>query len=147
MRPADEHYMCPVRALAQWLMVSNIRAGYVFPPISSGGQIGSSESHIGSEKFLELFRNNLLDIFIDPYPYGTHSFRRGGCQWLASGCRWPLRRICEWGGWSSNLTHLTIVKYLISWNDDPAEPREDFMNPHRNSVFRCHACGRSCHCS
>ncbi|KAJ7824378.1 hypothetical protein B0H14DRAFT_2823873, partial [Mycena olivaceomarginata] len=23
-----------------------------------------------------------LDIRIDPYPYGTHSFRRGGCQWL-----------------------------------------------------------------
>ena len=66
-----------------------------------------------SEYFLELFRNNLLDVGIDPVPYGTHSFRRGGVQWMSVGLRWPLRRICEWGGWSSEFSHMTIVKYLI----------------------------------
>jgi hypothetical protein len=50
------------------------------------------------ESFLECFRNNLLGIGIDPRPYGTHSFRRGGCQYLAVVLRWPLRQICTWGG-------------------------------------------------
>ena len=34
------------------------------------------------EKCLEMFRLNPLDIEIDPSLYGTHSFRRGGCQVL-----------------------------------------------------------------
>ena len=76
-----------------------------------------------------MFRNNLLDIGIDPIAYGTHSFRRGGCQYLAAERRWTLRRICEWGGWSTEFSNLTIVRYLISWNDDPTERREDFFNP------------------
>ncbi|KAF8175744.1 hypothetical protein K438DRAFT_1802895 [Mycena galopus ATCC 62051] len=66
-----------------------------------------------SEKFLEMFRTNLLDIGIDPYPYGTHSFRWGRCQYFASHWCWSLCRICEWGGWSMGFSNLTIVKYLI----------------------------------
>ncbi|KJA24981.1 hypothetical protein HYPSUDRAFT_135454, partial [Hypholoma sublateritium FD-334 SS-4] len=54
-----------------------------------------------SEQLLEMFRNNLLDIDMDPIPYGTRSFRRGGCQHLSSERRWTLRHICEWGGWST----------------------------------------------
>ncbi len=53
-----------------------------------------------------MFRNNLLDVKIDPIPYGTHSFRHGGCQWMSVQLRWPLRRICEWGGLEHRiLTH------------------------------------------
>jgi hypothetical protein len=100
-----------------------------------------------TEQFLEMFHNNLLDVGIDPHPYGTHSFRHGGCQYLASERRWPLRRICEWGGWSTEFTHLTIVKYLISSNDDPMERREDFFNPERVPVAKCFSCGRSCPCA
>lgn len=99
-----------------------------------------------TQQFLELFRNNLLDVEIDPHPYGTHSFRRGGCQFLHVHLRWSLRRICEWGGWSTEFTHLTIVKYLISCADDPAEPREDFFKPDRMPVLKCYSCGRSCQC-
>ena len=100
-----------------------------------------------SEQFLEMFRNNLLDIAIDPSPYGTHSFRRGGCQYLASYRCWSLRAICEWGGWSTEFSNLTIVKYLISWNDDPTQQREDFFNPNRPPAVKCFVCGRSCHCA
>jgi hypothetical protein len=94
-----------------------------------------------------MFRNNLLDVGIDPIPYGTHSFRRGGCQWMSVQLRWPLRRICEWGGWSTEFSHMTIVKYLISWNDDATETRDNFFNFHRPPTIKCFACGRSCHCS
>ena len=69
-----------------------------------------------SEYFLEMFWNNLLDIEIDPTPYGTHSFRCGGCLWMSVDLCWNLCTICEWGGWSMELTNLTIVKYLISSN-------------------------------
>jgi hypothetical protein len=99
-----------------------------------------------SAAFLELFRNNLIDIGKDPWPYGTHSFRRGGCQWLASGMRWDIRRICDWGGWSLDLQSPTILKYIMSWNDEPLERREDYLNPNRMPAVKCYSCGRCCHC-
>lgn len=99
-----------------------------------------------SEQFLDLFRNNLLDVRVNSLPYGTHSFRRGGCQYLASGRRWSLRRICEWGGWSVEFSNLTIVRYLISWNDNPTEGRESYFHPARQVVLACSQCGRSCPC-
>ncbi|KAH9021450.1 hypothetical protein EDB85DRAFT_2188783 [Lactarius pseudohatsudake] len=86
-----------------------------------------------AEFFLEMFRNNLIDIGVDPAAYGTHLFRRGGCQWLASDLRWPLWWICEWGGWSTEFTH------LISWNNDPLQSREDFFNLNRAPAVKCFA--------
>lgn len=100
-----------------------------------------------SQQFLEFFRQNLIDVKIDPAPYGTHSFRRGGCQYLSSERRWLLRRICEWGGWSSEFSNLTIVKYLLSWNDNPTERREDFFNPNIQPTTKCYHCGCSCPCA
>ncbi|KAG1830945.1 hypothetical protein DFJ58DRAFT_719603 [Suillus subalutaceus] len=65
--PPHEAHICPVRALTAWLGESRIESGYANTPMAS-------------EQFLELFCNNLLDIGIDPAPYGTHS-------------RWALRKI------------------------------------------------------
>ncbi|KAG2086167.1 uncharacterized protein F5147DRAFT_644670 [Suillus discolor] len=135
--PPHEAHICPVRALAAWLSESRIKSGY---PETLLMNLQTSE------QFLELFRNNLLDIGIDPAPYGTHSFRRGGCQYLHVERRWALRKICEWGGWSAEFSNLTIVKYLISSNDDPVEPREHFFNPDRPPTVKCPHCGRCCPC-
>ncbi|KAJ6511064.1 DNA breaking-rejoining enzyme [Mycena sanguinolenta] len=144
--PEDQAHLCPVRALTAWLACSRIENGYLFPTITVRDQIGDSSRPMKSEKFLEMFRNNLLDIGLDPYPYGTHSFRRGGCQYFASHRRWSLRRICEWGGWSMEFSNLTIVKYLIGWNDNPTELRENFLNPNQQIREMCFACGRTCPC-
>ncbi|KAG1796721.1 uncharacterized protein HD556DRAFT_1234145, partial [Suillus plorans] len=101
-----------------------------------------------SDAFLECFRNNLLDIGVDPHPYGTHSFRQGGCQFLYKVCRWDFGDICDWGGWAKNFNNPgTIFKYLLSWNDNPHEKREHYMNPNRPQKDPCHACGRTCHCA
>jgi hypothetical protein len=101
-----------------------------------------------SESFLECFRKNLCDIGIDPRPYGTHSFRRGGCQYLAMVLRWPFRNICTWGGWAENFDNPgTIFKYLLSWTDTPLLDREDYFNPNRASSDLCTACGRTCWCA
>ncbi|KIJ04676.1 hypothetical protein PAXINDRAFT_94457 [Paxillus involutus ATCC 200175] len=145
--PPSEAHLCAVRALADWLKVSQIKTGYLFRKIASGDRVAEANTPMTSEQFLELFRNNLLDIQVDPVSYGTHSFRRGGCQYLHIERRWPLRRICEWGGWSQDFTSMTIVKYLISLNDDPTEPREQFFNPDRKPTVKCPQCGRSCPCA
>ncbi|KIJ08192.1 hypothetical protein PAXINDRAFT_89235, partial [Paxillus involutus ATCC 200175] len=146
--PQPEAHLCPTRAIADWIRMSGITSGYLFRKIASGDRFRDQHSYRqSSELFLELFRNNLLDVNVDPAPYGTHSFRRGGCQYLHIERRWLLRRICEWGGWSQEFTNLTIVKYLISLNDDPTEPREDFFNLDRRPTLKCHQCGRSCPCA
>ncbi|KII83178.1 hypothetical protein PLICRDRAFT_119728, partial [Plicaturopsis crispa FD-325 SS-3] len=146
--PDWEAHLCPVRGVSQWLLTSQLKRGYLFPAMRSGDRIAEDNSvPMTTEQFLELFRNNLIDIKVDPHPYGTHSFRRGGCQWLAVYKRWTLRKICEWAGWSMNFTHLTIVKYLISSNDEAGERREEFFKPNRKPATRCYSCGRTCHCS
>ncbi|KAK7053588.1 DNA breaking-rejoining enzyme [Favolaschia claudopus] len=144
--PPEQAHLCPVRALTAWLACARITQGYLFPTITIRDQVGDSTRPMKSEKFLEMFRNNLLDIGMDPYPYGTHSFRRGGCQYFASHRRWSLRRICDWGGWSMEFSSLTIVKYLIGWNDDPTELRENFLNPNQKPTEKCAVCGRTCAC-
>jgi len=100
-----------------------------------------------SEQFLETFRDNLIDIGVNPFPSGTHSFRRGGCQYLSLDRHWSLCQICEWGGWSTEFSSMMIVKYLISWNDDPTEARDNFFNPDRTPTVKCSYCGRSCACA
>ncbi|KAF8332916.1 hypothetical protein F5887DRAFT_1173636 [Amanita rubescens] len=131
--PENESHICPIRALAQWISCSGINSGYIFHP-------GKSLEFSDCE-------NMLIDIGKDPSVYGTHSLRRGGCQWLSREKRWRIPRICDWGGWSSDPTgHLTIFRYLLSWNDDPHEAREDFFNPSKVPTTHCPHCGRACSC-
>ncbi|KDR83109.1 hypothetical protein GALMADRAFT_57463, partial [Galerina marginata CBS 339.88] len=145
--PEEEAHLCPLRAIARWMKISGITSGYMFRRMASGDRPREDDTPLTTEKFLEMFRNNLLDVKIDTPAYGTHSFRRGGCQYLASERRWPLRRICEWGGWSSEFSNLTIVRYLISWNDNPTEQRDEYFNPNRTPTKKCYQCGRSCPCA
>ncbi|KAF8871192.1 hypothetical protein CPB84DRAFT_1818238 [Gymnopilus junonius] len=137
--PWDEAHLCPVHALGEWMKASKITSGYIFQKIASGDRPDADDKPMTSEQFLELFHNNLLDVGVDPIPYGTHSFRRGGCQYLSS--------LCNWGGWSTEFSNLTIVRYLISWNDDPTDKREDYFNPAQQPAVKCFQCRRSCHCA
>ncbi|KAL0056794.1 hypothetical protein AAF712_016594, partial [Marasmius tenuissimus] len=90
--PYDMRHLCPVRAYADWIDTSQLTDGYLFRKIGKGDRLDTANKPMTSAQFLEGFRNNLLDIKIDPEPYGTHSFRRGGCQWLSVDLRWPLRK-------------------------------------------------------
>ncbi|KAK0482322.1 hypothetical protein IW261DRAFT_1550293 [Armillaria novae-zelandiae] len=71
----------------------------------------------------------------------------GNIEILSVDLRWPIHQICEWGGWSKECTHLTIVKYLISSNDNPTMQREDFFRLNRQSTVHCFTCGRTCPCA
>ena len=44
-------------------------------------------------------------------------------------------------------SNLTIVKYLINWNDTPTEKREDFFCPKCQVTYKCFICGRTCNCA
>ncbi|KAJ6631789.1 hypothetical protein B0H10DRAFT_1694602, partial [Mycena sp. CBHHK59/15] len=79
-----------------------------------------------TDSLMKYFRNNLLDIDIDPQPYGTHSFCRGRCQYLAMVLCWPFCKICSWG-WAENFNNpSTLFKYLLSWTDTPLLEHEDY---------------------
>ncbi|KAJ7668225.1 hypothetical protein B0H14DRAFT_2424765, partial [Mycena olivaceomarginata] len=146
--PESEAHLCPVRAYAAWIKASEITHGYLFRKIAPGDRIVKDQNEpMTSTDFLEMFRNHLIDIGVDPYPYGTHSFRRGGCQYLHIYRRWTIHNVCQWGGWSVEFSSLTIVKYLISWNDSPVVRRRDFFNPNRPLQVRCSYCGRTCNCA
>ncbi|KXN84316.1 hypothetical protein AN958_12780 [Leucoagaricus sp. SymC.cos] len=143
--PDHMAHLCPVRAYASYLHATQITSGYVFRKIMAGDRI--SETPMTSETFLEMFRINLLDVGIDHISYGTHSFCRGGCQWMSVDLRWPLRQVCEWGGWSAEFSSLTIVKYLISWNDNPMNARKDFFDFNHPPTLMCPSCRQNCNCA
>ncbi|OSD07360.1 DNA breaking-rejoining enzyme [Trametes coccinea BRFM310] len=149
----ERPWMDAVAALARWWQLCSEmgveRYGYVFRSRYLYDEVSVRADHaMSTNSFLEYFRNNMLDIGIDPRPYGTHSFRRGGCQYLAKELRWPIRTICEWGGWAENFDNPgTIFRYLLSWVDTPAAERKDLFNPNRPGQDPCTACGRTCHCS
>ncbi|KAJ3885536.1 DNA breaking-rejoining enzyme [Lentinula edodes] len=145
--PEEYSHLCVVRAFARWIIVSDITNGYLFWKICANDQIAEENEPMTSEQFLEMFRNNLIDIGVDHVPYSTHLFQRGGCQWVSAERWWPLYQICEWGGWSQKFTHLTIVKYLISLNDNPTIDCKDFFNLNRPPAFVCPICNCSWHCA
>ncbi|KAE9389538.1 hypothetical protein BT96DRAFT_960015 [Gymnopus androsaceus JB14] len=121
-------HLCPVRAYAEWVMQTQIKKGFIFR------KMFFSDMQQSSEQCLTGFRNHLLDIGIDPSPYGMHSFQHGGCQWLSMDLCWPIRKICEWGGWSTDFLYMTI-------------PRKSFFDMNRTPILACRLCGRICHCS
>ena len=105
-----------------------------------------------SSSFTYCFNNNILDLEkglgYNPQPYGTHSFRRGGCQYLSVSLRWHLRDVCLWGGWSDNFDSPgTIFKYLLSFVDRQVLQRHEFFDPNRTPANRCDTCGRNCCCA
>ncbi|KAG1847318.1 hypothetical protein DFJ58DRAFT_717213 [Suillus subalutaceus] len=146
-------WMCLVRMFAVWWVLARERCenldGFVFRKKIGTDSISVNPTDgMTSDSFLECFRNNLLDIRVDPRPYGTHLFQWGGCQFLYKVCRWDFRDICDWGGWAENFDNPgTIFKYLLSWNNNPREQQEHYMNPNWPRKDPCHACGRTCHCA
>lgn len=68
----------------------------------------------------------------NPHIFGTHSFRRGGCQYYhcfmnPKNERWDLKKLCDWGGWSLGFDNLIIVRYLTNYLDKEACPREQYL--------------------
>ncbi|KAJ7270890.1 hypothetical protein C8J57DRAFT_1065078, partial [Mycena rebaudengoi] len=146
MLGAEDAWFCPVRALANWINVCGpVKTGPLFRPFAAGDR--PIPVQLQSETFLEWFRNLLVDVDICPFTYGTHSFRRGGCQFLHVYLRWSFRKIADWGGWSTEYSWHTIITYLINWSDPEVTERAHFLHPTKGLSLHCGACGRTCRCN
>ncbi|TFK83442.1 hypothetical protein K466DRAFT_498475, partial [Polyporus arcularius HHB13444] len=146
----ERPHLDPVAAWARWWLIWERmglkHSGYVFRSRRGFDQFSSDP--MDAMSFRACFQNNLADIGIDGRPFGMHSFRRGGCQYLATELRWPIRTICEWGGWAEDFDNPgTIFRYLLSWVDAPKVARKDYFNPNRKAGDPCTACGRTCPCA
>jgi hypothetical protein len=49
--------------------------------------------------------------------YGTHSFRRGGCQHRIKNKGWSVDMVAAWGGWTQ-VEAVTMFRYFYSPNDN-----------------------------
>ncbi|ESK81486.1 DNA breaking-rejoining enzyme [Moniliophthora roreri MCA 2997] len=78
----NQQYLCAYWAYAEWVKCCQETDGFVFWRVSKADHISKTNKPLTSQKFLEAFCQNLLDINVDPALYGMHSFRRGGTQWL-----------------------------------------------------------------
>ncbi|KAF9065253.1 hypothetical protein BDP27DRAFT_1229093, partial [Rhodocollybia butyracea] len=140
--------ICLCRALRDWLKISGIRKGYLFPKIYGFNKLGDSETRMDQSEYLTLFRNMLVDIGEDPKLYGVHALRRGGCQWMFRDCRMSLPEVLSWGSWSPNLTHAIILRYLVSDTDILQRPRSSFFDPWAQlNGDECRSCHRRCFCA
>ncbi|OJD10123.1 hypothetical protein AJ78_08734 [Emergomyces pasteurianus Ep9510] len=116
--------------LVEWLNQSGIRSGYLFRGFDASDQPSlEKNSKLTPGVFLQNFRHNLSDIKENWMLYGGHSFRRGGVQHMIIEKRWSIIKCCSWGGWSTDLNNLTIVRYILGDKDDPIYARQDFLNP------------------
>ncbi|KAF9016828.1 hypothetical protein BDP27DRAFT_1280690, partial [Rhodocollybia butyracea] len=68
--PDQYAHLCVVRAYLRWILVSGITEGYVFRKMCANDRIAEENEPMTSEQFLEMFRNNLVDVGVDPLPYG-----------------------------------------------------------------------------
>ncbi|KAH9928484.1 uncharacterized protein BXZ73DRAFT_48397 [Epithele typhae] len=152
-RNVEKPWMCPVTAYARWHSIfydlNYETRGFIFRSrVGTYNEFSDQPTHgLSPQSFLSAFRQNMEEIDINPMPYGTHSFRRGGCQYLALVRRWNIRDVCVWGGWSDYKNNpSTLFRYLSSRMDNTVQ-RHDFFNPNRMGTDPCPRCRRTCHCA
>ncbi len=89
--------LCPVDAYLDWLEVSGLTSGPVYPGIDRWGNV--SEQPMMSQAVLPLLRRILKDAGTEEAnSYSSHSLRRGFAGW-ASTNGWDLKELMEHVGW------------------------------------------------
>jgi len=121
--------LCVVRCLRNWLALTGIETGYIFPKIYGHDQLQDSAEPIPKAEFLKNFRRALHEIGEPPELYTIHAFRRGGTQFLYQDRGFSLIEILLWGKWSIKLSSATILRYLIADTDIIRVPRDQLMLP------------------
>jgi hypothetical protein len=75
-------HLDPVHTILRWISYSKITERPLFRHFNKYDQvkvINKKPKLMTQEVFLEYFQHNLLKVWINPVPYGTYFFRRGGC--------------------------------------------------------------------
>jgi len=89
--------LCPVEAYLDWIELSGLKTGPVFPGIDRWGRV--STSHMLSKAVLPLLRRILHEAGAEEAAsYSSHSLRRGFANWASSN-GWDLKELMEHVGW------------------------------------------------
>ncbi|KAJ8496916.1 hypothetical protein ONZ45_g12254 [Pleurotus djamor] len=112
--------ICPMRALIRLARLYNKsvpRTGPLFLKVSKQGTFTA-----GDGMTPKILSNSLsTDLQALGYTtwalYGTHSFRRGGCQHRVKNKSWSIDMVAAWGGWSQ-AEAITMFRYFYSPNDN-----------------------------
>jgi integrase len=133
-------HLCPWKAIIRYMEVLPMRR------LSLGSML-IRKVNVEEDKFeMDLpdhtYLNSIIvkafeKIGVDTSCIGTHSFRRGGCQFFNLHCNWPLKMIAMWGGWSmkagEEMNMSVICRYLQDYHDENSA----FQDPlHPNNIIR-----------
>ncbi|KAF7967243.1 hypothetical protein HWV62_35061 [Athelia sp. TMB] len=115
----EDPRLCPMRALIRLSMVYG-------PEVSTSGPLFLRVNQIGavtSEPLTNFTLSKALtgDLqalgYADWALFGTHSFRRGGCQYRIRVKDWDVAMVAAWGGWSQ-VEAITMFRYFYSPKDN-----------------------------
>lgn len=128
----DEKYLCPIRALWSWIGLAKRVEGPLFLHVDDYGRIASKEApqRLSYSTFKSQFEKQLKAMgYRKWWLYGTHSFRRGGCQYYHAYLepkedRWSFKKLADWGGWSENFDSNSMYRYICGANDLETVPRD-----------------------
>ncbi|KAJ7023433.1 hypothetical protein C8F04DRAFT_1271362 [Mycena alexandri] len=116
----DDPKVCPVWAfiLLASLYGPEIRkSGPIFLHVSASGAVMQSQPLTASVLSRSLSRDLQRLGYASWALYGTHSFRRGGCQYRIKVKKWSADMVAAWGGWSQ-VEAVTMFRYFYSPNDN-----------------------------
>lgn len=103
--------LCPVDAYLDWIELSGLTSGPVFPGIDRWGNV--SDTHMTTQSILPLLRRILAGAGnAEARSYSSHSLRRGFAGW-ASANGWELKELMEHVGWrdvSSALRYIEVPR-------------------------------------
>src|SRR5262249_42888917 len=128
-------YLCPVRAYLDWKFFREDSPGFFFTKVDKYGRV--YDNGLLYPPFKNQFESDLRELgYAKWYLYGTHSFRRGGCQYWCHHAypRWDIKQLCSWGGWSVEFDNVTIIRYMIGSNDATHMSRDLYTKPRKRPV-------------
>jgi hypothetical protein len=139
--------ICPVNTLLRYVEVLEREA--LTGPLFKSLKLVKGDVHNclvrSSPMPYKFFQDTLLPrvmqmISVDPAGYGTHSFRRGGAQFLNQYWAVPTRAIALWAGWSSGkndaLNYTMIVRYMTNPDEDTTDYDSLLFPENRNKFLR-----------
>ncbi|KAK7016607.1 hypothetical protein R3P38DRAFT_3321045 [Favolaschia claudopus] len=112
--------ICSVRAfilLASLYATWVARTNSLFLHVSAQGAVMQNQPVTAAALSRSLARD-LQELGYSTWAlYGTHSFRRGGCQYRIKVKQWSADMVAAWGGWSQ-VEAVTMFRYFYSPNDN-----------------------------
>nr|GAT45003.1 predicted protein [Mycena chlorophos] len=111
--------ICPIRALIRLARVYGDRVGFAGPLFLKVNKYGAVlQEPITTGIMGRILAEDLQNIGNLAWAlYGTHSFRRGGCQHRIKNKGWTVDMVAAWGGWTQ-VEAITMFRYFYSPNDN-----------------------------